>query len=70
MKQEKVKQCCSAQRYKTSENKLSFKMLTYNLTLLLKIIVSKMLTKKCMYIFAHICTFPLDDKIKVPLGKK
>ena len=44
-------------------------MLTYNLTLLLKIIVSKMLTKKCMYIFAHICTFPLDDKIKVPLGK-
>lgn len=39
-----------------------------NLTLLLKI-KSKMLTVKCICVSVHICTFPLNDKIKVPLGK-
>lgn len=28
-----------------------------------------MLTLKCMSMFAQTCTFPLDDKAKVPLGK-
>ena len=57
--------------YNIKHQKLNYpsKCWHINLILLLKRTIGKMLTLKCMSMFAQTCTFPLDDKAKVPLGK-